>query len=155
MTQEDMMRQVVALQAKADAKRQKAAKSEQKKIDALEAQMERVAAQESDEPRLIPMPELARKISPEEEEAQIAFARESLRTFGTIMPPKEAMYVLMKATCPHCDPEGKNPRSIATEFGFKKYRSNPKDPTTETIRPQSWCRDCRNGKDSHPTRNKG
>lgn len=151
LTQEQMAQQVAELQLRVKSKQERVGKSEQKRIAELSAKIERVREMDAEEPRLIAPPAPSRRVSRELEDILIEQARQSLREYGTLLPPKEALYTNMSAVCPHCGEEKK----IATEFGFKKYKSNPKDPNCpETIRPQSWCRECRNGKDAHPTRSK-
>lgn len=90
---------------------------------------------------------IATRITPSTEEMLIKAVRQSLREYGTIVPPKEALYAVQTKTCPHCDPEGKHPMPILSAFGLRK--------TKQGMRPQPWCRSCRNSKDSHPTRYTG
>lgn len=88
------------------------------------------------------------KMSKAEMEAGLEEARRNLEQFGTIHPPKEAAYMTQTATCFHCGKEKK----IASEFGLKTQWRGKKGNKYKTVRPQSWCRECRNSKDSHPAR---
>lgn len=82
-----------------------------------------------------------RRFTKAQEDQLLEMARASLRQYGSLVPPKDALYSVMRQVCPHCGEE----KQVATEFGFKKLRNG-------RIKPQSWCRACRNGPDSHPTR---
>lgn len=138
----EMMQQVSVMEAKAAAKRQK----EQAKIDTLKAKIERAKQAEEAGPILLghrPSVKIPKKL----EDEIIEKARESLRMYGTVVPPQDVQLMTQEAECPHCHRTG----LIPIMFGFKKYKNAAGE---DEIRPQSWCRDCRNGKDSHPTRNK-
>lgn len=110
-----------------------------KALEALQHQVEERKAAEGR--KLSPAVAKPPKVTPTEERMLLDAAKESLRQFGTLVPPKEALYTVMNQICPHCGFEG----SIATEFGFKKLKNG-------SIKPQSWCRRCRSSPDSHPTR---
>lgn len=104
------------------------ARAEQKVIDTMTAEMP--------------------KISKADEDREIEEARKNLRLYGTVSPPKEALYATQTAVCTHCGEEKK----IASEFGLKTQWRGKKGNKYKTVRPQSWCRECRNSKDSHPAR---
>lgn len=74
------------------------------------------------------------------EEMLIAAARENIRLYGTLTPPYEALLPVMQATCPRCEHTG----NVLKDFGLKTVEGQS--------RPQSWCRNCRNGREAHPTR---
>lgn len=71
----------------------------------------------------------------------VAAVRDSLEKFGKFVPPKDALFSVMRATCPHCEHEG----PLMEDFGLKKNKYG-------NMEPQSWCRNCRNGKSAHPGR---
>lgn len=98
-------------------------------------------------PRDQVLPELPPKKeqTPDQEEMLLDMVRASLKQYGTIVPPREAFYATATAVCPHCDPKGEDPRPIVTDFGFKTLANGD-------IKPQSWCKKCRNSRDSHPKR---
>jgi hypothetical protein len=139
-TSESLALQIAEAKAAAKKRIDAVAAAEQAAIEQLERKLEADTA----EPILRPVkPE--RKISQKEEDILLEMAKASLRQYGTVLPPKEVLYATMDAECPHCGKVGK----IATEFGFKKHRNAA---GVEELKPQSWCRDCRGGKDSHPGR---
>lgn len=102
--------------------------------------LERRAEEKSDASVHRPQPGKKQPLAKKEEEMLLDIARASLKQFGTIVPPKEALYAVMEADCPHCGHHG----LIATDFGFKKWKGG--------VKPQSWCKWCRSGVDSHPGR---
>lgn len=53
-----------------------------------------------------------------------------------------------RKTCPHCGREG----SIGHMFGYKEVKLMQGGKVHVETRPQSWCRACRAGDDSHPGR---
>jgi hypothetical protein len=142
-TSEDLAMRLAEAKAAAKKRIDAVSAAEHETIAALERRLEADTA----EPILRPAPKAKRKIARELEDILIEQARDSLRRYGTISPPKEVLYTTMDAECPHCGKVGR----IATVFGFKKHRNAAGE---EEIKPQSWCRDCRSGKDSHPTRNR-
>lgn len=73
-------------------------------------------------------------------EELLAAAAASLKKYGTLVPPREALLTEMPRQCPHC----KEWKPIATGFGLRN--------TPSGLRSQTWCRDCKNSKDGHPTR---
>lgn len=62
----------------------------------------------------------------------LAVARENLRKWGSLIPPREELYKLAKGECPHCQHVG----PLESDFGFRTLESGD-------VRPQSWCRKCR------------
>ncbi len=80
-------------------------------------------------------------LTPEETDLLLQLARASLERYGTILPPKEELYKTANAECPKCGHVGPLPE----DFGFRQLRNGD-------LRPQSWCRKCRNSAISHPTR---
>lgn len=116
------------------------------------AELERAAqeamAQEQKAPRAAraattKAPAARRKQAPSKHithEDLLAAAAASLKKYGTLVPPREKLYPEMMRECPHCQ----TTKPIMTGFGLRK--------TASGMRPQPWCRECRNGKDSHPTR---
>jgi hypothetical protein len=134
-----------------DQRTAKAVGAQPDKSELLEM-LKRIEAQlnapepESKKVRLPPAP--PEKVLPEDEiQTMLKMAEASLRTYGTMVPPREVFYVTGSKTCPHCDPKGKNPRPIVTDFGLKK---GPKGE----MKPHSWCLRCRSSPDAHPTRAK-
>lgn len=109
----------------------------------LEGQVALEVEQANAVPRIIERKEKA-ALSEKEIDLALQVAKWSLKKFGTVEPPKEALYAMMDAECPHCH----RVKPIADGFGFKRRPSDGK------LVPQSWCNDCRSGKDSHPTRNR-
>lgn len=66
----------------------------------------------------------------------------SLKVYGTLVPPPEAVMHTMLRKCPRCT----EVKAVASGFGVRKERNG-------TVAPQIWCRACRNSAASHPTRN--
>lgn len=121
---EEMLRMMKVLEAQL---------AERKKEEAAEAPVHKPSRQPAAAaPR--------RKLEKKEEEMLLAVAKASLQQFGTLVPPKEALYGVLEAECPQCGHKGK----VATDFGFKTYKG--------VVKPQSWCRWCRNSPRSHPGR---
>jgi hypothetical protein len=91
-----------------------------------------------------PVPKEKPPLAEDQVQKLLQIAEMSLRTYGEMVPPKEVFYVTGSQVCPHCGEE----KQIATEFGFKRLKDG-------SVKPQSWCRRCRNSPDSHPGRSKG
>lgn len=81
--------------------------------------------------------------SPTDLEALVHATVQSYLKYGTPTPPREEILTDIVATCPHCGKVG----TVGKEFGPRRVNGQ--------IRAQSWCKECRGGKDSHPTRNGG
>jgi hypothetical protein len=84
--------------------------------------------------------EHARKLNKPTIEKLLEAVRASLETYGTVAPPREALFALEMKLCPHCG----DTKPVMRGFGLKTYKG--------VTRPQSWCHSCRNSMDSHPAR---
>lgn len=114
----------------------------------IEQLQKRLAERQAEEKKLAELQQRLAQEKPkapaltaEETETLLEMAKASLQTYGTLVPPKEALYGVMTAVCPHCGQE----KSLTADFGLKRLKSGK-------LKPQSWCRQCRNSPDSHPTR---
>lgn len=79
------------------------------------------------------------KLSKEEQLLEIAKA--NIERYRSLTPPPEVVLQTLNATCPKCGHEG----PVAKDFGTKRGADGK-------VRAQSWCRSCRNSKNSHPSR---
>lgn len=59
---------------------------------------------------------------------------------GNVLGPDDPIWNVTERKCPHC----KETKTVGVDFGVRLLRGK--------WRSQGWCRSCRNGKDSHPTR---
>lgn len=66
---------------------------------------------------------------------------QSMKTYGTIVPPADKLFEMMTKRCPHC----KETKAVKAHFGVTTQANGNK-------RVQGWCNACRKSPDSHPTR---